>query len=300
MLRDATFKIATAQGDLMGTYEGRGGLRPDSHLELHFAGTFAVSRSRLTGFDRVFGSTTRKGKGIGARPNVPRGEAIGASRLMHPRNLGDERFGRVFGQGGPVLALYVLAAWLALGAIAVLVMRRRGHDPYGWALLFLFLGPIVLPAAISADRSRPPEPPRPVPKGELDVLVAHDGSPAAADALDAALKLMGSQMTSVTLATVVDVETRTTVAGAETERRAQERLAVLAGGLQVLPSGGAGTVVLHGDPPHALAQYAAENGYELIVVGGSGPGGVRVRRGSMARRLASLSPVPLFVGPNRQ
>jgi nucleotide-binding universal stress UspA family protein len=56
-------------------------------------------------------------------------------------------------------------------------------------------------------------------------------------------------------------------------------------------------VVLHGDPAVALAEFAAQHGYELIVVGGSGPGGSHVLRGSVARRLATGGKVPVFIGP---
>ena len=54
-LRDATFKVATAAGDLVGTYSGRGGL-PDSNLEVHLTGTFAV-----TGGTGAFAGATGEG-----------------------------------------------------------------------------------------------------------------------------------------------------------------------------------------------------------------------------------------------
>ena len=59
----------------------------------------------------------------------------------------------------------LVVAWLAVGALSVAVMRRRGHDAFAWAIPFLFLGPFALPVAISTDRHRPIEPARPVPPG---------------------------------------------------------------------------------------------------------------------------------------
>ena len=196
-----------------------------------------------------------------------------------------------------VLVLAVIVAWVAIGAVAVAVMRRRGHDTFAWAILFLFLGPLAIPVAVSADRRRPLESESRFQAGELDVLVAFDGSPAASAALGAVLELLAENMTSLMLAAVVDIEAATTVRGRDTEREAQERLDVAAGRLGRLPGCRAETIVLHGDPAHVLAQFAAEHGYELIVVGCSGPGGARVLRGSVARRLAAGTSVPVLVGP---
>jgi nucleotide-binding universal stress UspA family protein len=208
-----------------------------------------------------------------------------------------ETFGGIRIEEVTVLALAIVAAWAAFGALAVVFMRRRGHDAFAWAIVFFVLGPLALPMALSASRNPPVATESPVHPGELDVLAAHDGSPAASAALDAALELLGPQMTSLTLATVVDIEAATTVQGRENESEAEERLDAVAGQLAALPCGPVDTVVLYGDPARALVQFAAEHGYELIVVGGSGPGGRIVRRGSVARRLATGTNVPLLVGP---
>lgn len=112
-----------------------------------------------------------------------------------------------------MLALAVAAAWLMLGAVSVLVMRRRGHDTFAWAVVFVVLGPLAVPVAVSAERHRVPLPESPHRGGRLDVLAAHDGSPAASAALHAAVHLFGPQMTCLTLAAVVDIEAATTVRG---------------------------------------------------------------------------------------
>ncbi|HEX2064570.1 MAG TPA: universal stress protein [Acidimicrobiales bacterium] len=196
-----------------------------------------------------------------------------------------------------MLVVAIAAAWIALGAVAVIVMRLRGHDPFGWAILFLVLGPLALPLAVSAERHPPPEVDASLHEGDFDVLVAHDGSQTASVALDSALGLLGRHMTSLTLAAVVDVETVTTAGGRITMRDTHERLQTVADQVGTLLNASVETVVLHGDPVQALSQFAEQHGYELIVVGGSGPGPRRVRRGSVARRLAKGTPVPVLVGP---
>lgn len=195
------------------------------------------------------------------------------------------------------MAVLVLVVWLAIGAGAVLIMRRKGHDAFSWTILFLFLGPLAVPLAVSAHRHPPHDTTRRAHRGALDVLVAHDGSPAASTALTSALELFGPQMTSLTLAAIVDIEAATTVRGQDTERETQARLDRLAGQL-ALPCGPIETVILHGDPAEALARFAAEHGYELVVVGGNaGPRWRRALTGNVAKRLAAATSVPVLVGP---
>jgi nucleotide-binding universal stress UspA family protein len=191
----------------------------------------------------------------------------------------------------------VVIAWLALGAVAVAVMWRRGHDAFSWGIVFLFLGPLAIPLAFSAQRHPPPQTAGRAHPGAFDVLVAHDGSQAADDALAAALERFAPSITSLTLAAVVDVESATTVRGRETEHETYSRLDAVAGRLDSIDHGLVETVVLHGDPAVALAEFAEQHGYELLVVGGSGPGGSRVLRGSVARRLAMGGKVPVLIGP---
>lgn len=192
------------------------------------------------------------------------------------------------------LALGILAGWLAVGVVAVAIMRRRGHDTFAWAVPFLFLGPLAIPVAISADRHRPVEPPRPLPPGGLDLLVAHDGTEDARAALDAALTFLDTRMTSITLATVVDIEASSTVRGRDTQREAQERLDALARDVAGRTAAPVGTVILFGEPAYALQHYALENAYELIVTGSQTAvrPNTRVRRGRGAE-----SSVPVLIGP---
>lgn len=193
------------------------------------------------------------------------------------------------------MMLLVVAGWLALGLAAVAVMRRRGHDTFEWGVLFMFLGPLALPLAVSADRQRPPQPDAPIREGRLDVLVAHDGSAGAAAAVRATLELLGPQVTSLTVAAVIDLEAASTVRGRETQRDAQARLDAVASDLAgAVTTAPVDTVILFGEPAHALQDFAAEHGYELIVAAPGSAGGPGHGRRATGR-LAAASPVPVLI-----
>ena len=189
-----------------------------------------------------------------------------------------------------------IGAWLLTGVIAVLILRHRGHDTFSWGLLFFVLGPLAIPIAVSADRHRPEvDDPRPQ-RGEFDVLVAHDGTADATSAVTSALEMLNGNVTSVTLAAVVDVEAASTVRGRDTTVHSTEVLEAAAERLH-LACGPANTVVLYGDAPRALAEFASGHGYELIVVAGADNRGAARRR--VARRLAAMTSVPVLVAPVR-
>ena len=193
----------------------------------------------------------------------------------------------------------IVVAWVAIGAISVAVMHRRGHDTFAWAVPFLFLGPLALPVALSSDRHRPIEPVRPLPPGGLDVLAFCDGSEDAAAALDAALTVLGDRATSLTLAAVVDFEAATTVRGRETQREAQDRLDDAARQLEARTTSPVATVVLFGEPKHALQHYASTNGYELIVTGSHTFGRAWIGSASPTRVAGTDHSVPVLIGPDR-
>lgn len=195
--------------------------------------------------------------------------------------------------------LLIAAGWFATGVAAVAILRHRGHDTFAWSVIFVFLGPLAIPLAVSADRHRPSEPDRSTGSGRLDVLVAHDGSEEAAAALDAALSLLGPQMTCVTLAAVVDIEAATTVRGRDCQRQAQARLEALAPEVAKATGAPVDTVVLFGEPTHAIQHFAATHGYKLIVgssrVAGR-PHHLVGRR--VPRNAAGQSSVPILIGPS--
>ena len=189
-------------------------------------------------------------------------------------------------------------AWIAVGAVSVMVMHRRGHDVFSWSLLFLVLGPLAVPLAVSAERHVPPEPPCPDHDGRLDVLVAHDGSAAAAAALDVAVTMLGAGMTSLTLAAVVPVEATTTVQGRAVIDDAQARLDEAARAVALAVGAPVDTVVLHGAPAEVLERFARDHAYEVIVVGSRPRRASHVGAPDVARKLSTGASVPVLVGPS--
>lgn len=194
----------------------------------------------------------------------------------------------------------IIIGWLAIGAVSVAVMHRRGHDTFAWAVPFLFLGPLAVPVALSTDRHRPVEPARPLPPGGLDVLAFCDGSEDAAAGLATALTVVGDRATSITLAAVVDFEAATTVRGRETQRAAQDRLDDVARQLESRTSSAVATVVLFGEPKQALQHYASTNGFELIVTGSHTLGRSWLGGTSLTHVAGTERSVPVLVGPERR
>ena len=199
--------------------------------------------------------------------------------------------------------LLILAAWVAIGVVTGVVMGRRGHDPFGWLLLGVALGPLVLPVAMGAQRGQDTPAPRRVAPGRraggsVDLLVGIDGSPQAAAALDAAVDLVGSRLGRLTLAAVADLDA--TVARQEEEVRLREVLRGQASriqprldaeGVPVAPE----LVVLYGRPAEALAAHALAGGFGLLAVGTRGAGVTRRLLGSVAGSLAAGTPVPVLL-----
>ena len=54
-----------------------------------------------------------------------------------------------------VMAVF-LAAWLATGMVAGIVMGRRRYDRFPWWLLGLAFGPLLVPLALGTERREEP------------------------------------------------------------------------------------------------------------------------------------------------
>lgn len=189
-------------------------------------------------------------------------------------------------------------AWIAVGAVSVVVMHRRGHDVFSWSLLFLVPGPLAVPLAISAERHIPPEPPCSDHEGRLDVLVAHDGSAEASAAVDTAVTMFGTGMTSLTLAAVVPMEATTTVQGRAVVDEAHAWLDEAARRMASAVDAPVDTVVLHGPPAEVLERFARDHAYEVIVVGSRPRRTTHVGARGVARKLSAGASVPVLVGPS--
>jgi nucleotide-binding universal stress UspA family protein len=197
--------------------------------------------------------------------------------------------------------LTIVVAWIAIGVAASLWMGRRGHEPFGWAVLGAVLGPFVLIVATETRRQAAAAPrvvesatgePGP---GPVDVLVATDGSEGSRRAGEVVLGLLGPQVGRLTLATVVDLD-RALPSTIEPDRRDAEALLTTASrALEAACGRRPETVMLAGKPVDALRAHALEQGYDLLVVGARGHGLSKTLMGSVASTIARGSPVPVLL-----
>ena len=191
-----------------------------------------------------------------------------------------------------ILVLSLALSWLFIGVGLSWFMGRRGHLAFGWFVFGTLTGPMAVALAATVRRRpkgglvkevRMPATAR----GDVDVLVGVDGSASSFAAVDAAVALVGPRIGRVTFATVLPYE-----AGREDERRAAALLEDLGrrSGRQ-----GVGLELLHGNPARALVEFAAGDGYELVVVGKRGRGVANRLLGSTAAELARNPEVPVLL-----
>ena len=210
-------------------------------------------------------------------------------------------------------ALFALgfAAWIVTGIVLGLVMGRRGHNAFGWLVIGSILGPLAVIIALVLAHDEPQGASRTlVPavrgQGPVDVLVGLDGSPEAANALHAALAILGPRVGRLSLAGVVDYDLAATDPPAEGERQLRAELArqeayvlSLAPRFELASAASHAAhpevVILTGRPSTALTTKATEEGFDLIVVGTRGRGLSRALLGSVASELASHSKVPVLL-----
>jgi nucleotide-binding universal stress UspA family protein len=195
------------------------------------------------------------------------------------------------------------ALWIVIGVSASIVMGRRGYSPFAWLLLGAILGPLVIPLAVGTVRAAR-EDPRVLPHsfresvggaGTVNLLVGIDGSTHSEGALRAALALLGNRIGRLTLATVIDYNSNSAMSGRlprDTERLAIEGLEGSAAAIGAIAPD---TVLLVGQPAEALMEHAAEDGYEVLVVGRRGHGASNVLLGSTAMRLVEAAGIPVLV-----
>ncbi len=196
-----------------------------------------------------------------------------------------------------VLALVLIVTWLAGGAIVAVLMHRSGHDLRLWLGLGVLLGPFAalfaadrlrhLPrrGAIASDDTR---------RGGLDLLAGIDDSTESVAAAKVALEL-NRQITSLTLATVLDYDSSGPFSGIDRQARAYGRLVDVADEIGYQP---VELKLLFGRPSKEIATFARDAGMELIVVGARGHGMSRALLGSVSSELIGTSTVPIFVGPS--
>jgi nucleotide-binding universal stress UspA family protein len=196
-----------------------------------------------------------------------------------------------------LFATLLAATWLVGGFIVAVFMRRAGRDFHLWLVLGVLLGPFA--GLFAPEDGRRTGSVRGAPRhrsGEFDVIAGIDGSPESVAALQAAVSLFGNRMSSLTLASVLDKDSSGSFSGMSDQVEACEELRRCAGHIEFEP---VEIELLYGPPARALANFAEEQGVELIVVGARGHGMSRALFGSVTRDLVGRSDVPIFVGPGK-
>ncbi|GFH35316.1 universal stress protein [Streptomyces pacificus] len=195
-----------------------------------------------------------------------------------------------------VFVLVVVGAWIAIGLVTAWWMARRGYHHWGWLLMGAVFGPIL--TLVASERIQPRrvgplarmEVGAPGPGG-LRVLVGVDGSGASGAALDRAVELLGPYAKALAVVEVVGYDAADD-AGDPSIAAARSRLRTAAE-----RSGGRVTEcdIISGPPAQALVDYAAQQDFDLIVVGPHGRGLSRRLLGNVARELVRQHTVPVLV-----
>ena len=195
--------------------------------------------------------------------------------------------------------LAVVAVWLLIGVTAVVVMARRGHQPFTWGVLGAALGPLVIPLAWRDIRREPNAPGISLAAGTgtengLEVLVGIDGSEEAHTAVDTIIEMVGGRLGMCTLASVIDFEA---ARSAETPQRVQAEalLSREAQHFHERTGRAPAQVLLPGRPASALRRYATDSGCQLLVLGSRGHGASQLVLGSVASEIVRGPPVPTFI-----
>ena len=195
----------------------------------------------------------------------------------------------------------LLCAWLVIGIMSCFVMTRRGHDPWSWGVLGALLGPLVIPLALAATR-RDRETSRlvetwhtgQVGRGPISALVGVDGSVEAAAAACTVIELFGPRLGHLTLGTVTDLEAAAS-ASAHGQALSSEARAMLEHPATYVGDFDPDTILLAGEPAHALLDYALDHDIDLLAVGSHGRGLSKAVLGSVAARLVQQQDVPVLV-----
>lgn len=198
------------------------------------------------------------------------------------------------------VGLLVLVAWAGIGLITSLVMGRRGHAPFSWAVLGVVFGPMAIPLAVSSIRREREATPRQVDTGiagpgPVDVLVGVDGSPEASAALRTVVGLLGERLGRLTIAAVLDFDTAESDMQWGERDRALAELARDADEVEATTGRRPETQLLAGEPAETLGRFAADERLALLAVGSRGRGLSKLILGSVAAKLAGGSAVPVLI-----
>jgi hypothetical protein len=191
--------------------------------------------------------------------------------------------------------MLALGIWVAIAAVTVFVMARRGHSWFTWFWLSAVFGPLSWPLAVdTVVRER---------RGSVNGVPRHGGLLIAVapwlQSLEAIRRVVSNvaiRDAGATLVCVLDAEDAATSAGKETTRETERRLAELAEKVASwgLVEGRIDYRIAYGRPPDALAELATKGGYGAIVLGPSGRVPHRILHGNTRARLRRRTSVPII------
>jgi nucleotide-binding universal stress UspA family protein len=189
----------------------------------------------------------------------------------------------------------VIAILVAVNLVCVvaslLIARRYGHDPFNWVLISAVIGPLGVIALLAATQRPAPSPVVMGSTDKADTLIPTDGSQYSLAAVRHYLA-MRSPGSTVTLLAVLPVERKE----APESDLQQDIASHVAEARKLLTDAGirADVATAFGDPATEIVRFATEGGFEHIVMGRRGRGGVaRMVLGSVSEKVTKEAPIPV-------
>jgi hypothetical protein len=187
-----------------------------------------------------------------------------------------------------------VGVWVLIAALTTLLMAHRGHSWFQWAVISGTLGPLSWP--LVARELLTEERPAVAPPVEVDVLVAVPPWITSIEPMLDAVRRLEPLARTATLASVLDAEDATTVAGRAVAEELEALMvrcgrALVAEGLVEPP---VECRILYGRPADELARFAAAGGFRAIVLGPDAPRSHHLLKGHSRARLQRLTRLPVM------
>ncbi len=185
----------------------------------------------------------------------------------------------------------IAAANLVCVVASLLIARRYGHDPFNWVLISAVIGPFGVIALLAATR-RPQSGAVVIgPADTADTLIPSDGSDYSLAAVRHYMA-MRSPRSTVTLLAVLPVERKEApeaeLQGDLNDFVAEARKLLTDAGIR------SEVAVAFGDPATEIVRFASAGGFEHIVMGRRGRGGVaKMVLGSVSEKVTKEAPIPV-------
>jgi hypothetical protein len=189
--------------------------------------------------------------------------------------------------------LALIGAWAAIVVVTVLIMARKGHCWFTWAVLATALGPLSWPLAFQAVKQRTPVDTPP----DDQLLIAVAPWVPSPEPILTTLRTIEPRVDRATVVTVLEAEAAATAGGQAVVERTELELETFADELvsSGLVQGPVTCRVLYGRAADELARVAQLGAYRAIVVGPSGSWMHHLLQGHTRARLEHRTSVPVIV-----